>query len=166
MPLDHDHLCEQYITRLQTQLSQLRNLAKQSTMHTSFLSAAVVSFLAISVSAAPTKSQSQSTVQPAHLPGSPHGPLLHHSGTSSSAGTSESSTPSPQDLETRHASRLNEDVMKNLIVEIKRDDTTSQDQSQGNKQQQEDDGENHATYMLGSPISLPARGSQGGRNVA
>jgi hypothetical protein len=165
MPLDHDHLCEQYITRLQTQLSQLRNLAKQSTMHTSFLSAAVVSFLAISVSAAPTKSQSQSTVQPAHLPGSPHGPLLHHSGTSSSAGTSESSTPSPQDLETRHASRLNEDVMKNLIVEIKRDDTTSQDQSQGNKQQQ-DDGENHATYMLGSPISLPARGSQGGRNVA
>jgi hypothetical protein len=134
-------------------------------MHTSFLSAAVVSLLAISVSAAPMTLPPQSTVQAAHLPGSPHGPVLHPSGVSS-ASTSESS---PQDLETRHASRLNVDVMKNLIVEIKRDDmmSGSQDQSAGNgQQQQEDDGENHATYMLGSPVSFPARGGQGGRNVA
>jgi hypothetical protein len=55
--------------------------------------------------------------------------------------------------------------MKNLILETKRSDG-SQDQSQGNKQQQENDGEDHATYMLGSPISLPARDGQGGRNVA
>jgi hypothetical protein len=166
MPITHNQLIQHYILRLRTQLSQLQTLASQSTMHTSFLSAAVVSLLAISVSAAPMTSPPQSTVQAAHLPGSPHGPVLHPSGTSASGVSSE---PSAQDLETRHASRLNVDVMKNLIVEIKRDDmmSGSQDQSAGNgQQQQEDDGENHATYMLGSPVSFPARGGQGGRNVA
>jgi hypothetical protein len=159
MSPNHDRLCKHYITRLQTQLSQLQTLADQSTMHTNFLSAAVVSLLAVSVSAAPTAlSASQSMGQQAHLPGSPHGPSLHPS-------IGEATRPSTSShLQDRS---LNVDEMKELIVEIKRsnDDIMydPQDQTTGDGQQEEED---HATYMLGSPISFPARGGPGGRNVA
>jgi hypothetical protein len=146
MSQTHDHLCKHYISRLQTQLSQLQSLAEQSTMHTNFLSAAVMSLLAVSVSAAPT---SQSTSQQVHLPGSPHAPSLHPSLPTE---TTRPSSTSSQDLEARS---VDVDEMKELIVEIKRDDG----------QEEKDEG-NHATYMLGSPISLPARGGQGGRDVA
>jgi hypothetical protein len=161
MSPNHDHLCEHYISRLQTQLSQLQSLANQSTMHTNFLSAAVISLLAVSVSAAPTAiSTSQSTIQQAHLPGSPHGPSLHPL---PKEVTQPSST--SQDLDTRS---LNVDEMKELIVEIKRsdDDILNDPQDQTAEDGQKKEEENHATYMLGSPISFPARGGQGGRNVA
>lgn len=131
-------------------------------MHTNFLSATVLSLLAVSVSAAPTAvvSTAQSNIQQAHLPGSPHGPSLHPSLPKE---VTQPST-SPQYLDTRS---LNVDEMKELIVEIKRsdDDTMDKSQNQDTKEGQGEE-ENHATYMLGSPISFPARGGQGGRNVA
>jgi hypothetical protein len=168
MPSTHDQLSNHYISRLQTQLSQLQLLAEQSTMHTSFLSAAVASLLAISVSAAPTASQAQGNIQQAHLPGSPHGPELHPSASTSSSGSPSSSgtsDTSPGSLQSRsEVQERSQDLqgLKDLVLEIKRDDWTS---NAGNEAE-EDDGENHATYMLGSPVSFPARGGQGGRNVA
>jgi ABC-type oligopeptide transport system substrate-binding subunit len=132
-------------------------------MHTNFLSATVLSLLAVSISAAPTAvvSTPQSNIQQAHLPGSPHGSSLHPSLPKE---VTQSSSTSSQDLGTRS---LNVDEMKELIVEIKRSDdmmNNSQDQETGDGKGKE--GENHATYMLGSPISFPARGGQGGRKVA
>jgi hypothetical protein len=170
MPSTHDQLSNHYISRLQTQLSQLQLLAEQSTMHTSFLSAAVASLLAISVSAAPTASQAQGNIQQAHLPGSPHGPELHPSASSSSGSpsSSETSDSSASSLQSRsEVQERSQDLqgLKDLVLEIKRDDWTSGNTNAGNEAQ-EDDGENHATYMLGSPVSFPARGGQGGRNVA
>jgi ABC-type oligopeptide transport system substrate-binding subunit len=132
-------------------------------MHTNFLSATVLSLLAVSVSAAPTAvvSTAQSNIQQAHLPGSPHGSSLHPSLPKE---VTQSSSTSPQDLDTRS---LNVDEMKELIVEIKRsdDDTMNNSQDQDTKEGKDEE-ENHATYMLGSPISFPARGGQGGRSVA
>jgi hypothetical protein len=178
MPQTHTELSNHYISRLQIQLSQLQSLAQQSTMHTSFLSAAVASLLAISVSAAPTSSQPHGNIQQAHLPGSPHGPGLHPSASASSAGTSSaspssdssSSGSSASSLQSRSDTDLEErsqdlQGLKDLVLEIKRDGWTSGNTDAGNEAQ-EDDGENHATYMLGSPVSFPARGGQGGRDVA
>lgn len=174
MPQSHTELSNHYITRLQAQLSQLQTLAEQSTMHTSYLSAAVASLLAISVSAAPTTPQAQGNIQQAHLPGSPHGPELHPSASSSSGSPSSSDTSdsSASSLQSRsEVQERSQDLqgLKDLVLEIRRSDddwmSASQDQST-DKGDGEDDGENHATYMLGSPVSFPARGGQGGRNVA
>lgn len=44
------------------------------------------------------------------------------------------------------------------MIEIKRDGSEKEGEGDG-------DGE-HVTYMLGSPVSFPARGESGGRAVA
>ncbi|KAH0292742.1 hypothetical protein KCU62_g1698, partial [Aureobasidium sp. EXF-3399] len=142
-------------------------------MHTSYLSAAVASLMLLTATAAPAPvSPSQSTTIQASrhqlLPGSLHAPNLHPS-----ASPSENPSPTPQNLKIgRRASNLNADEMKDLIMEIKREDRSSSLQNQktantdgsGHGGGKADDGEDHATYMLGSPVSFPARG--GGQGEA
>ena len=178
MSTNHNELSRQHISLLETQLCQLQRLATQSNMHTSYLSAAVASLMLLSASAAPapvsSSSSSQSpTIQQAHLPGSPHAPTLHPT-TSASPSTSSSSSPPSRSS----AQKRNQDLhnLKDLVLEIRDDGnnddwlpTTSRSQNTGNggDGKADDGGEDHATYMLGSPVSFPARGGgQGGRNVA
>ena len=144
-------------------------------MHTSFLSAAVTSLLVLSASAAPTagftstQEQSPSIVEKAQLPGIPHPPVFASSVGTSSSGSSETSETSESSASSTSSplqQRSNQDLqgMKDLVLEIKRSDGQNAQKTNGGNG--EKDEENHATWVLGSPISLPARGGQGGRNVA
>lgn len=56
--------------------------------------------------------------------------------------------------------------LKELMVEIKRNGGGVEKGERGGDGEGEGDEGNHATYMLGSPVSFPARGGEGGRNVA
>lgn len=133
-------------------------------MHSTIFISTTLSLLAISVTAAPTSSSSSapiSSITPAHLPGIPHAPNLHPS----SQPTQSFQT---ANVENRNAARLQKrnlglEQLKELMVEVKRNG--------GGGKQDGDEGEgngdgDHATYMLGSPVSFPARGGSGGRNVA
>lgn len=57
--------------------------------------------------------------------------------------------------------------LKELMIEIKRNggDAEEKGKKKGGDGEEEGD-EDHATYMLGSPVSFPARGGEGGRDVA
>jgi hypothetical protein len=128
-------------------------------MHSTIFISTTLSLLAISVTAAPTSSSSSapiSSITPAHLPGIPHAPNLHPS-----SQTSQSSQTAKRNAARLQKRNLGMEQSKELMVEVKRNGGGKQD---GNEEGDEDG--DHATYMLGSPVSFPARGGSGGRNVA
>lgn len=115
-------------------------------MHSTLL-ISTLSLFSLLATAAPTSSSSTSasvstpTPSTAHLPGIPHAPDLH-----------------PSQAANVQKRNLGMEQLKELMIEIKRDGSEKEGEGDG-------DGE-HVTYMLGSPVSFPARGESGGRAVA
>jgi len=58
------------------------------------------------------------------------------------------------------------DQLRELMVEIKRNGGGGDGGKEGGSGEEGNGDGDHATYMLGSPVSFPARGGSGGRSVA
>lgn len=128
-------------------------------MHCTLLVLTTLSLFSTLALAAPTFSPSTSGSTPtpstAHLPGVPHAPDLHPSQSSQSSQPSQ--VPNVQARNAAHLEKRNLGMerLKELMVEIRRDGDGS-GKEEGQKKGNDGNGD-HATYMLGSPVSFPAR---------